>query len=465
MEIYGAHIEKGLQDWQIIQRHDGFGRVSLQGTFYIPDAYKEIMQCVQMRVVEEASNRVIINWENCETVIDESGVRGTWQHTMDHIPEGGLYRLETKCFSGDYVWGNRGDMRHHIGVGDIYCIIGQSNSTGYGRDHATDAPELGVHLYRCRGAWDLATHPFGESTGTLYPANLEASNPGSSPYLSFGKMLKKALNVPVGLIPAAQGGSPICDWIPAQNGYLYRNMAAFLDAIGNDFTGFLWYQGCTDAERDASRYPGDFKLLVEQLRKDYGMKPILTTQLNKMTLDYQVDDTRVPRFAYGVMRGHQRNMAHEIENVYVVPSYDLPTSDEVHNSCAANIVIGERLAEVALDAIYHKPGYQHAYAADVRKITRISADTVDVVFDHCEHLVALAVPTYMMPFVAYDEKGELALKSWAGTSQCSMSLTFERELVGDAYVCLVPSEQGAFRAFYDQANFLPPLAFWKQKVE
>lgn len=465
MRLNGAHIEVGPQNWQILQRHDGFASIELSGTWQIPQDYKDIMQCVQARIVDENSNRPVINWENCETQFDEGGITGTWKHTLKNIPEGGLYRLETKVFSGDYVWGHRGDMRHHIGVGDIYCIIGQSNSTGYGRDHVNDPPQLGVHLYRPRGEWDLATHPFGESTDTLYPANLEASNPGSCPYLSFGKMLQNALNIPIGLIPAAQGGSPICDWLQEQNGYLYRNMQSYLEAIGNDFTGFLWYQGCTDAQRKPENYLDDFKLLVRNLRKDYGMKPIFTTQLNKVTTNYELPGSNYPRNSFGHIRGIQRNAAHEIENVYVVPSYDLPMSDEIHNSGAANIVIGERLAEVALHEVYGATGYEHCHAPDVNSITKTAANTIAVAFDHCEHLFYLGVPAQMIPFVCEDEKGEIKPVSMGKTDEQTLFVVWERDIVGEATVSMVPSELGATRVLYDQSSFLPPLAFWREKVK
>lgn len=43
--------------------------------------------------------------------------------------EGGLYRIET-CMNhaetnGAIEWATRGDMIHHVGVGDLYVIAGQ----------------------------------------------------------------------------------------------------------------------------------------------------------------------------------------------------------------------------------------------------------------------------------------------------------------------------------------------------
>lgn len=60
-----------------------------------------------------------------------------------------------------------GDMIHHLGIGDLFVITGQSNSAGYGKDPIFDPPELGIHLLKNNGRWDMASHPFNDSTATI----------------------------------------------------------------------------------------------------------------------------------------------------------------------------------------------------------------------------------------------------------------------------------------------------------
>lgn len=43
------------------------------------------------------------------------------------------------------------DTIHHIGVGDLYVIAGQSNAAGYGKDSIYNPSEIEVHLLRNRG--------------------------------------------------------------------------------------------------------------------------------------------------------------------------------------------------------------------------------------------------------------------------------------------------------------------------
>lgn len=83
-------------------------------------------------------------------------------------------------------------------------IAGQSNAAGYGRGEITDGPELGVHILRNEEKWDIASHPLNDTRNNNYP-NLEGGDPGHSPFLVFGKALKKTLNHPVGLIQNRSG--------------------------------------------------------------------------------------------------------------------------------------------------------------------------------------------------------------------------------------------------------------------
>ena len=463
MKNNGVFIENGPQDWQIIQRHDGKADIPLSGVWDVPDNWDAKNYGILVRIVDENTNRPVINWQMADTTFDAGEKSGTWKHILRDVPQGGLYRLETKVDGGDWTWGVRGDMRHHLGVGDIWVIIGQSNAAGYGKDHVEDAPQLGVHLLRHRGKWDMATHPFNESTDTVYLANREASNPGVCPYLNFGKMLKRHLNIPIGLIPASQGGSPICDWLTSKNGYLYRNMQKYLNDCNNDFAGWLWYQGCTDAQynRAPLEYCDDFTELVGQLRKDYGHKPVLTTQLNKVTTNYELQGSTYERNTFGVLREQQRRAAHTIPDTYVVPSYDLTMSDEIHNDAASSLVIGQRLAEVALHAVYGLPGFAHSFAPDVASIRKIASNQTELTFDHCECLYAIKVPTHMMPFICEDKAGETTPIAMQVTGRNTMVVTWARDLADDAKISFVPSELGAMRVLFDQPSYLPPLSFYR----
>ena len=106
----------------------------------------------------------------------------------------------------DGLSSTRGDMIHNIGVGDVFVVAGQSNAAGRAKNPVEDAPELGVHLLRDSGVWDLATHPLGETTGSVHQGHFENHNPGHTPWLHFAKLLKRELGYPIGIVMSAYGG-------------------------------------------------------------------------------------------------------------------------------------------------------------------------------------------------------------------------------------------------------------------
>ena len=149
-------------------------------------------------------------------------------------------------------------MRHFLGVGDLWVIAGQSNSAGYGRGPYQDPAELGVHLFRNSERWTLAAHPMNESTDTRHPVNREAANPGHSPYLQFGRVLKKVAR-PTRVGPwcrTALGGSPLTRWNPTEPGPadLFDNMVRCVTKVGGKIRGIVWYQGESDAGTGRRRH-------------------------------------------------------------------------------------------------------------------------------------------------------------------------------------------------------------------
>ena len=214
--MFGVQITDGPQDWQIFQQENGFGQIRAAGRYFLREEVPMKSPQVFARVVREEDGRPLQYWQKAH--MDET--RAGWEISLK-VPAGGLYRLET-CLAEEneqvLEWAMRGDMRFHLGVGDLYVIAGQSNSAGYGKDPAYDPPEPGVHLFRNCGRWDMAAHPMNESTGTIHPVNQEGGNPGHCPYLAFGKMLRREIGYPTGLLQTSLGGSPLRVWNPKEDG-------------------------------------------------------------------------------------------------------------------------------------------------------------------------------------------------------------------------------------------------------
>lgn len=335
----------GVVDFQIIQREeDGYAEVVFSGQMP-PDC--KIESEVYAHVVREDDNLTVIDWTRCLIRDDQ------WSAGL-RLPEGGLYRLEASLSDAEspMEWKRRLKNVCHVGVGDLYLLTGQSNMAGYGRDTAYDPPCLGVHLYGNNGRWQIATHPLNDSTESIYPENAEYPS-GTSLALSFARLLKERIGLPVGLVQASLGGSSLAMWHPEENGILYRSMLRRMAVVGT-VRGVLWHQGCSDAnEKDSMTYLKRFTRMVKLWRKKLGNIPFLTVQLNRWTGGgHSAENDRY----WGKIREAQRLAAQMIPQVYVVPSIDLSVTDGIHNSSSANVTIGERLAYTALSAIYKKPG-------------------------------------------------------------------------------------------------------------
>lgn len=444
--LLGVIIESGIQDWQIIQQKNGVGNVNLEGKWYYDKTIK--FPEVFVRIQEESSGRSIIPWKKAET-----DMNGGWKISISDIPAGGLYRLETCLKTEETVsmeWAARGDMRHYIGVGDLYVIAGQSNSAGYGKDPVTDEPELGVHILKNDDCWGLASHPLNDSTNTKHEVNRETSNSGHSPYLSFAKTLKRQLGYPIGLIQTSLGGSSIVRWDPEEIGDLYQNMMMRIRAQESGIKGILWYQGCSDTgEKEADLYKERFQHLVQSTRQESGQYrvPFITVQLNRLLStpeSGQVDKN------WGKIREFQRELTWELEDVYIIPSWDgTHMSDNIHNSSAFNLVLGERMAYMALGKIYGRTCM--CEAPDIEQVT-VNKDIVLLKFNNVYEAISMFdMPVNKLPFSINDQEGKVKIVTYQLKDKDTIQLHLERGIIGNARIdcgmrqnpeCIIPVDIG-----------------------
>jgi hypothetical protein len=362
----------------------------------------------------------------------------------------------------------RGDMRHCIGVGDVWVIAGQSNSAGYGRGAYYDPAELGVHLFRNSGWWALATHPMNDSSDTLHAVNRESANPAHSPYLHFGRVLKQALGHPIGLVQTALGGSPLSRWNPTEHGNaadadLYSNMLACVQQAGGGVKGVLWYQGESDANDEmAGTYQARFIAAVQAWRAALGQPslPVITVQLNRVYSS--IGDAERSARGWSVVREAQRQTPHALGNVAVVPALDLPLSDLIHTSPAGNMLLGERMARAALGAAYGRAGSY--LAPEVRAAVHEDAGrTVRLHFANVTSRID-SIDQTANGFVVEDARGNVAINSVAYPGDATITLALARPLGDDAvvhgaYGCNPPT------APVDMDRVLPMLGFFGVPVE
>lgn len=469
-EQHGVVITKGPADWQILQQDDnGHAAIDLAGTWRSNDG---ALGVVEVRVAyEDTSSSVTraLHWREARTNPD-----GTWTASIGEVPAGGLYRLETRLNNAERSradWSQRGDVRHFIGVGDLWVIAGQSNSAGYGRGPYPDPPELGIHMLRNSMEWSLATHPMNDSTGSKHLVNSEGSTSGHSPYLNFARVLKQHLGYPIGLIQTSLGGSPLAAWNPTQPGdaVLYRNMVDCVQAAGGTARGVVWYQGESDCGGDnALTYADRFLAAVAEWRKalNNSRLAVVTVQLNRHKTPTPDD------IGWSLVREAQRQCAVRDQYVSVVPALDLELTDHIHVGPAGNMTLGYRMAMSALQHTYAKPvlgdapELVSAELSDERLI-------IDLTFSPVISYLTI-LDGQVIPFLVIDDNGtvpivEMTCPVTIGTdrpkagSEGTIRLRLDRAVEGKAFVhagfgvdpLLLPM---------DMERVMPILAFYNAPV-
>ncbi|MBE5767643.1 MAG: sialate O-acetylesterase [Clostridiales bacterium] len=385
------------ENYSIFQRNkDGYADVVFAGEL-LKDGRQFIHPCagampedgllyryVSAHAVREDDGMEVTPWTKCK-------VEGeNWSVTF-RLPEGGLYRLEARVNLGENDAPEGGSfikIISHVGVGELFLLAGQSNMSGMSRDTAYDPPCLGVHMYGNDGIWRIAEHPINVSVNTLYPENRETAS-GSSPALSFGREMQRRLGVPVGLIPAALGGSRMSAWNPDEYGGLTRGMLRRIDATG-PVGGLLWYQGCSDAMFEGPKvdtYLPRLRRTIEYWREQLGNIPIVMVQLaghnepcdaergGNWEKDVEFSDMKNRHWAK--LKEAQRQAAHTIENTCLVPTNDLGLWDCIHLNAGSNVILGERIAGAMLKLAFGKMGQ---FAPDVESVTKTADGNVLVKF-------------------------------------------------------------------------------------
>jgi hypothetical protein len=185
----------------------------------------------------------------------------------------------------------------HVGVGEVFVIAGQSNSTNYGSER--QMPKSGMVSTFDGTSWRIADDP---------QPGVQDHSTGGSFIPAFGDALAKDLHMPIGIASVGCGATSVREWLPrgsvmkkqpttgkhvitfgddlawASDGTLYSGLIERLEQLQpNGCRAILWHQGESDAGQARAGYPVDrqitgqeyhdwLKQIIEQSQKDMGRK-------------------------------------------------------------------------------------------------------------------------------------------------------------------------------------------------
>jgi hypothetical protein len=211
------------------------------------------------------------------------------KHFSGQLPvvAGGFYRVEIKATNS--VGRPTFLTVQHIGVGEVFVIAGQSNSTNYGEVPQTT--QTGMVTSFNGTEWVLANDP--------QPGVQDNSRKGSF-IPSFGDALYRRYQVPIGIASVGHGSTSVRQWLPADtpihvmptmtryiktdanetlvsDGTLFDGMMLRIHQLGlHGFRALLWHQGESDAHQppehdiDAATYRNMMVTLLRASRKQAG---------------------------------------------------------------------------------------------------------------------------------------------------------------------------------------------------
>lgn len=350
---------------------------------------------------------------------------GKWSVSVKPLKVGKPFSLKITSPTNKLVYKN-------ILAGEVWLASGQSNMefelrrSHNGAEIAAQANNSQIRLFDMKANWRTDEFTWSESAldstnmlhylaDTKWKESTEqtALNFSAVAY-NFGKMLQDSLQVPIGLICNAVGGSPteswvnrqelelyfpaiqrswlsndfIQDWVrgrakknmgenasplqrhPYEPGYMYdagiRPVASF------PIAGVIWYQGESNAHNKDAHYKL-FKMLVDSWRSTWSN--------DKMPF-YFVQLSSIERPSWPWFRDSQRRLSEEITQSGMVVSSDLGDKFDVHPINKQEI--GHRLASLALNKTYNKTSI--IPSGPIYKDVMIEGNKVIVSFDYADGL-------------------------------------------------------------------------------
>ena len=227
------------------------------------------------------------SWSN-DTVKAKISNQSEWKVKLKTPSAGGPFTVSIK--------GNEESVLKNVMIGEVWICSGQSNmewsadsKINNAEEEIKNANHPNIRLFHVK---KLAS----DTPQNNCFAEWETCTPETMPSFSsvgyfFGRNLQQNLNVPVGIIEVAWGGTPAevwvradlvesdpmlkaCaaqlntyEWWPSKPGVVYNGMIAPILPYG--IAGAIWYQGESNSDSPES-YRKLFKTLIENWRHDFG---------------------------------------------------------------------------------------------------------------------------------------------------------------------------------------------------
>ena len=329
--------------------------------------------------------------------------QGKWRLKIESLPVGGPYTLR--------VQGKNNITLEDVLVGEVWICSGQSNMAWtVNRANDPDLEKLTANFPRIRliSIPQVATQdPQDDFEGQWSVCSPETVGDFSAVGYFFGRQLHQTLNVPIGLIDNAWGGSACEAWIrrdllavddryqpllkrwteivkqweteekgvrrrvhhrPANlyNGVLHP-------VIGYGIRGTIWYQGESNAGR-AYQYRHLFPLMIQNWRDAWGQGEFSFYWVQ--LADFRTEEVGDPGNSDWAELREAQTMALKLPNTGEAVITDLGEAEDIHPKNKQDVA--KRLARWALARDY---GLEIVHKSPRYKSMEIKDDSIVITFD------------------------------------------------------------------------------------
>ena len=333
--------------------------------------------------------RIVAGWNSKDTIKVKADNTSAWKTTLKTIGAGGPYSIQ--------ILGSSRLELKNVMLGEVWICSGQSNmemSVNWklinGEEEAAKANNPNIRIFHVQKIG--ANYPQQNCNATWTECTPETMRSTSATGYFFARELQQKLNVPVGIIVSAWGGTPAEVWIeksriendpvlnkskvtenfawwPSAAGTLYNSMISPIIPYG--IAGAIWYQG----EANCSNYPIYsllMKTMIENWRTDFKKDfPFYLVQI--APYDYGSKGTSE------YLREQQEQITKTVSNTGMVGISDLV--DNIKDIHPKNkLDVGKRLANYALAEIYKQN--VGAYKSPAYQSMQVEKDKVRLTFNN-----------------------------------------------------------------------------------
>ncbi|MFA5326322.1 MAG: sialate O-acetylesterase [Prolixibacteraceae bacterium] len=305
--------------------------------------------------------KIVTSWNSSDTVKVKADNSSEWKTVIKTTKAGGPYTIQ--------IIGDGSMELKNVMLGEVWVCSGQSNmemNVGWkifnGEEEAAQANHPNIRIFNVQKIG--AEYPQQDCRATWAMCTPETMRSTSATGYFFARELQQKLNVPVGIIVSAWGGTPAevwieksriennpelnknkysdhFDWWPGAPGTLYNSM--IYPFVPYRIAGAIWYQGESNCG-NYQIYSELMKTLIENWRSDFKK-------------DFPFYFVQIAPYDYGekgtsqYLREQQDIAARTIPNTGMVVISDLVDNiKDIHPK--DKLDVGKRLANYALAQTY-----------------------------------------------------------------------------------------------------------------